>query len=1318
MVSPLSPLDKFLDVLRVHEDELVFTLGVNVRALCENFCSEGLLSCESRAHFTSLDHSRLTPQFLVRYLVRLASERIKTDLAWGHNLIKVLNMEGVPSSLTDELNRVVDVRGPTKHSGIVGVLPVKVAGETAGHKEQEIVFTKKDQSKLTEWLVTVSHKWKALALLLGIPVQEISFVNEKYSLYKCLGIWLAGSPNPTWSKLKAALCSKLVCEAVLAQSLEETVKNAKANQSKRSKVTSGIVSQSLPTEVADGKSTLLQVQARPRESVVSYQWSKDGQSLANSSRYSGVDDDILVVRHASQGTDGEYTCCVSLQDRQVTSNPITLTVHFSPAKNLLLNLYSWWKEVPFKNDWPPVVSTTFINLALVKSSFNKKNKTDLSVRGDADDIIAEKKMIEYYEVFGEYKSNELILVVGRPGSGKTTLVHKVVKDWALGKALAKSKLTLLLTLRLLNDSQDETLEKVLQALYSDEDAIAILPDIRDGEGVCFVLDGLDEYQPQNREKSVILNLLDRKCFPNSMIIVFTRPSATEQLNKDLISKTIEVFGFKKEQIFEYIDNFPFDEDYTSDTRASQLKYYLHCHPNILDMCYLPIHAAMICFLFQFDGNISSTQTKLYKEFTRLIIHCHLARNLKKHAVRSLDNLGKPHAEFFKNLCCLAYEMTIRNIQVIRSQELPAQLGGSGSLSEDRGLGLVTICPTLRQTGFHQSYAFLHLTFQEFLTAYYIANYMDDSQQMDILQKYCDMKTLWLFYSGLVNFEGPFYVKLLKMLLESLSGMELFHYALESGQQVVCDYIVKRNSGRFVFPQLSHCDMLCIGYVLKTSSEPIRDLTFAGYTYDENQVVSLLLDIENASEICFLNSLEIGFLIGDSGTKMLCNVLQCANNIDNLVLSIGHHYPLFGSSLSEAINICTKLSRLNISYAGTSECIMSFVSSLKCCLKYLCLLFDGLNQQSIEALGKGCVSLRPDRLDLKISASYFDKDNLSLLVGNLQHVQSLHLDLSCNGIDNSAIAQMACRCEKNKDNRLRQLSLSSNGIDPAGARSLAEGLKFMSGLKRLELSHNIIGPAGASAIAEELKSVTGLTMLDLSHNNIGPAGASAIAEELKSVTGLTMLDLSHNNIGPAGASAIAEELKSVTGLTMLDLSHNNIGPAGASAIAEELKSVTGLTMLDLSHNNIGPAGASAIAKDLKSVTGLTMFDLSHNNISPAGASAIAKELYNVTGLKRLDLSHNDIGSAGASAIAKNLKCVSKLKRLDISHNAVGSSGATELVCNLRLVHGLEYINLVHDDVEHSETDTIETSLRKFEKLKYLLVDDAQPHNPTTSFLTDV
>ena len=165
------------------------------------------------------------------------------------------------------------------------------------------------------------------------------------------------------------------------------------------------------TEVADGKSTLLLVQASPREAV-SYQWKKDGQPLPNSSIYSGVHDDILVVNHASQGTEGEYTCCVSRQGKEVCTNKITLTLVYQPAKKRLKNLYLAKSVVP-EDTWPPTVSKIFINLALIKYSKYCIDFIDYSIRGDADDIIAKKEKVEYKEVFGEYKSTELLLLEGR-----------------------------------------------------------------------------------------------------------------------------------------------------------------------------------------------------------------------------------------------------------------------------------------------------------------------------------------------------------------------------------------------------------------------------------------------------------------------------------------------------------------------------------------------------------------------------------------------------------------------------------------------------------------------------------------------------------------------------------------------------------------------------------------------------------------------------------------------------------------------------------------------------------------------------------------
>ena len=364
---------------------------------------------------------------------------------------------------------------------------------------------------------------------------------------------------------------------------------------------------------------------------MSYQWKKDGQPLDNSCIYSGVHDDILVLSHASQGTEGGYICCASKEGKEVCSNKITLTVIYQTDKKQLLSLYSIKSEIP-KDSWPPVVSRTFINLALVKSKRDHTDVYDYSVRGDADDIIAKKEKIEYKDAFGEYKSGELILLEGRPGSGKTTLVHKIIRDWTEGEVLTKAKLVFLITLRYRSsDGRDETLSDLLRLFYSnDKELKKIRSNVEriNGEGVCFVIDGLGEYQPHNTKKSIIYKLLNRTYLHQAMIIVSSRPAGTRSIKKEVLTKRIEVFGFSKQQIFEYIDNFPFSAlSATASTVQAKLKEYLLRNPNIFDMCYLPVHAAMICFLFECEhDHISYTQTKIYEQFTRLIIHRTLMRD--------------------------------------------------------------------------------------------------------------------------------------------------------------------------------------------------------------------------------------------------------------------------------------------------------------------------------------------------------------------------------------------------------------------------------------------------------------------------------------------------------------------------------------------------------------------------------------------------------------------------------------------------------------------------------------------------------------------
>ena len=246
-------------------------------------------------------------------------------------------------------------------------------------------------------------------------------------------------------------------------------------------------------------------------------------------------------------------------------------------------------------------------------------------------------------------------------SGKTTLVNKIIKDWAKGKVLHKGKLVFLITLRILNhDTEQETLSGILRPLYNNDEILRTMSiDVEraNGEGVCFIMDGLDEYQPRDKHKSVIYKLLDKTFLPLAMIIVSSRPAATQTLRPEALTLRIEVLGFTKENILEYVDKFPFNIS-SSESNATvidpaRLKAYLHSHPNVFDMCYLPVHAAMICFLYKHEkGNIPCTQTKIYEEFTRSMILRHLKRNNNDTQVRSLKELRGNIKKFFKNLCTL------------------------------------------------------------------------------------------------------------------------------------------------------------------------------------------------------------------------------------------------------------------------------------------------------------------------------------------------------------------------------------------------------------------------------------------------------------------------------------------------------------------------------------------------------------------------------------------------------------------------------------------------------------------------------------------
>ena len=115
-------------------------------------------------------------------------------------------------------------------------------------------------------------------------------------------------------------------------------------------------------------------------------------------------------------------------------------------------------------------------------------------------------------------------------------------------------------------------------------SITLPPDIEtfvrdsDGKGLCFIADGLDEYQAgYKQENNFIFSEMigpERKTnikLPQSTVVISSRPEVASRV-QHLFDKSVEVLGFGGDQINEYIQ-----AKYGEDKSFSS---YLDGHPHI------------------------------------------------------------------------------------------------------------------------------------------------------------------------------------------------------------------------------------------------------------------------------------------------------------------------------------------------------------------------------------------------------------------------------------------------------------------------------------------------------------------------------------------------------------------------------------------------------------------------------------------------------------------------------------------------------------------------------------------------------------------
>ena len=831
-----------------------------------------------------------------------------------------------------------------------------------------------------------------------------------------------------------------------------------------------------------------------------------------------------------------------------------------------------------------------------------------------------------------------ILIEGAPGIGKTVLIKEVAYCWAKEKILHSVELVFLIYLRHPGVQNANSLEQLIQLFDVPTEMTSIVRHYLfqcSGQDVAFLMDGFDEYPPSLRKDSIILNIIMHKTLPKSTVVVTSRPVATASLHNH-VDRRIEILGFAEDDRNRYIS----ETLMGSPGKEEELYEYLKQQPIINALCFVPLHLAILLYLFQKDS-LPETLTEMNESFILHTIYRYIERNSSEYslsdAVEKLVDLPESILDDVYKLCALAFEGLEQDQLVFPHKKIKEIFPGvSTNVNRFGLLQAVQHYPSSRAAGTTTSFNFLHYTMQEFLAALHVSNLSGEKQSSLMKETFWNehYSFMWMMYIGIVGTKSEVFdnfiskgnkykrgggVKLLRSIKDNkIKLLHLFQcYSEDKGNvkiPVVITSMFKDGKIKFNETLLPH------------------------------HISSLTVFLSHVK--VHLSALELNKChLGDNGmnilkhfitsNKMLTSSIGLINLLENDVSPWGVY--------CATIEHCSVYSLMVFGDDGVEEYIKEIKNSLQKntlqCLT-LCNIGD-IGLKSIQTVLASSCSRLLTLKKIQLSWLKLDKRNSKVLLhttlplsnqleGNVS--KELAVDILWDGISYS---------------KSNSLDLSNKLCSNDMLSSIVFGLHNNKTVSKLDLSNNsrcLSNEDGITKVCNYVKNNKMLQELSLSSNDIGNK-IHVVTEALQANETLQKLDISNNHISD----------DDLTSYNFIESKVKNTEQESDMSVCPTFDSTTifQIKKLNIASNNISPV---VISSFIKNNSILQELNISESFITTTGAKIIAEAIKIKSTLQTLDISKNYITSDGLLCLVRT-----KLKKLIITYNNVTKSGFEKIEC---------------------------------------------------------